>query len=129
MSEIHFTSLPSEESVSLELPFLVSEIKDVVWDCEGSKSPGPNDYKLNFIKRCWSFFEQDFVRMFTDFHENGRLSKVITSSFLTLIPKRDNPLKLGDYRSFFLVGCIYKVLAKLLTSRLKRVLDSIVSNN
>lgn len=64
-----------------------------------------------------------------DFHTSGILSKAITSSFLTLILKKYNPLGLGDYRPILLVGCIYKVLAKLLAARLKMVLGSIVSES
>ncbi|XP_058762006.1 uncharacterized protein LOC131635401 [Vicia villosa] len=64
-----------------------------------------------------------------DFHKYGRLSKAIISSFLTLIPKCDNPLGLDEFRPICLVGCVYKVISKLLASRLKRVLDPIVSVN
>lgn len=57
------------------------------------------------------------------------LSKSIISSFLTLIPKKDKLLGLYDYRHICLVGCIYKIISKLLSSRIKRVLSSIISNS
>ncbi|XP_028056846.1 uncharacterized protein LOC114260849 [Camellia sinensis] len=49
------------------------------------------------------------------------------SSFITLIPKKENPSDLGDYRPISLVSSIYKILAKVLSRRLKEILPSITS--
>lgn len=46
-----------------------------------------------------------------------------------LIPKKDNPVSLNDYKPISLVGCLYKVLAKLLAGRLSKVVDSMISGN
>lgn len=51
----------------------------------------------------------------------------MTSSFLTLIPKKLNPQGLYEYRPIFFVSSLYKILAKLLASILKRILGSLVS--
>lgn len=51
------------------------------------------------------------------------------STFLTLIPKVDDPLSLADYRPISLVGCQYKILIKLLANRLKRVMPTLISEN
>lgn len=60
--------------------------------------------------------------MLADFHSNEKLAKGSNASFVVLIPKRDNPTCLNDYRPISLVGCIYKVLAKLLAGRLAKVM-------
>lgn len=44
-----------------------------------------------------------------------------------LIPKSNNLIGLDGFRPICLVGCLYKVVAKLLASRLKMVLNSIIS--
>lgn len=67
--------------------------------------------------------------MFNGFHSNAFLSKVITSSFLTLIPKKIVPISLDDYILICLVGSVYKALAKLLVARLKKVLGVLISPN
>ena len=54
------------------------------------------------------------------------MSKEINAAFLTLIPKVLNPEDLREYRPISLVGCVYKVLSKILTNRLKKVLPSII---
>uniref|UniRef100_A0A151UEB4 Uncharacterized protein n=1 Tax=Cajanus cajan TaxID=3821 RepID=A0A151UEB4_CAJCA len=69
------------------------------------------------------FEEIKFVR---EFHVNGKLSEGSNSSFITLIPKVKESQSLGDFRPISLVGCIYKILAQILETRLKRVLPSVI---
>ncbi|GJX88119.1 reverse transcriptase domain-containing protein [Tanacetum coccineum] len=49
------------------------------------------------------------------------------SSFITLIPKVDNPLVVSDFRPISLIGAQYKILAKILANRLSCVIDSVIS--
>ncbi|XP_058784431.1 uncharacterized protein LOC131659235 [Vicia villosa] len=72
------------------------------------------------------YYEDDIVRPTLD---RNFISRAVCSSFLTLIPKCKNPLSLDDYRPICLVGCMYKVVAKLLAGRLKGVLNSIIFNS
>ncbi|XP_052622513.1 uncharacterized protein LOC128127842 [Lactuca sativa] len=65
----------------------------------------------------------DFVKQF---EKSGYIAPGCNSSFITLIPKTSDPLNLGDYRPISLIGCMYKIIAKLLANRLKQVLGSVV---
>lgn len=53
----------------------------------------------------------------------------MTSSFLALVPKKENPQGFEEYRPIFLIGCLYKVISKILASRLRRVIGKLVSSN
>ncbi|GLT38123.1 hypothetical protein SLA2020_123890 [Shorea laevis] len=64
-----------------------------------------------------------------DFHHNGRLVKGLNFSFLALIPKKLNPKQLKEYRPISLIGCLYKLLAKVLANRLKTVMEGIISES
>jgi hypothetical protein len=66
----------------------------------------------------------EFLR---EFYETAILPKGVTASFLTLIPKKDHPQELVDYRPICLIGCMYKIVSKLLANRLKRVLGKVIS--
>ncbi|XP_058780621.1 uncharacterized protein LOC131654295 [Vicia villosa] len=111
----------------LEEPFSEEEIKDAVWGCEGTRSPGPDGYNFFFIRKCWSFMKKDFSLFFNGFYADGILSKATVSSFINLIPKKESPSRLDDFRPICLVGCLYKAISKLLASRLKKVLNSVIS--
>lgn len=62
------------------------------------------------------------MRCFTELHEHRMLLKGLNSSFVALIPKKDNPTSLVDFRPISLIGSVYKILAKVLVARLKLVL-------
>jgi hypothetical protein len=56
----------------------------------------------------------------------GKLVNGLTILFLILIPKVVNPQRFSDFRHISLVGCMYKVLAKMLANRLKLVINKII---
>ncbi|KAK2411185.1 hypothetical protein QL285_046487 [Trifolium repens] len=118
----------SDDNNALLEPFLEEEIRETIWSCDGNKSSGRDRFKLNFLKACWPIVKMDILAFFKDFHENAVLPKAFTASFLTLIPKKDHPLDLFDYRPICLIGSIYKVLSKVLANRLKRVMGKLISN-
>lgn len=68
------------------------------------------------------------MRFMVEFHRNGKLSKGVNSTFIALILKVTSPQRLNDYRPIFMVGCLYKVLAKVLANRLRGVIGKVVSN-
>ena len=43
-----------------------------------------------------------------------------------MIPKVNSPQRLNDFRPISLIGCLYKVLAKVLANRLRQVVGSVV---
>ncbi|PNY16413.1 cysteine-rich receptor-like protein kinase [Trifolium pratense] len=53
----------------------------------------------------------------------------VNNMFIVLIPKGDNPQTLGDFHPNFLVGGMYKVLAKVLANRLKAVMGDVISES
>lgn len=62
----------------------------------------------------------EFVRHFEKY---GKLERGCNSSFITLVLKMKDPLHLGDYRPISLIGCLYKIISKILANRLSEVID------
>ena len=65
--------------------------------------------------------------LFKDFHERGRFGKGLNSTFLVLIPKIRGAEDLKDFRPISLVGSLYKLIAKVLANRLKKVRNGLVN--
>ena len=63
------------------------------------------------------------------FHRTGTIPKGCNASFICLIPKVRDPSKLEQYRPISLVGALYKIISKVLASRLKKVLPAIVDES
>lgn len=55
--------------------------------------------------------------------------KSINVSFLVLVPKKGGAKDLKDFRPISLVGSIYKLLAKMLVNRLKKVVGKVISKS
>ena len=49
-------------------------------------------------------------------------------SFITLILKRDNLSKLDECKSISLVGSLYKILSKVLSNKMKKMLYKVIDS-
>ncbi|GKV19324.1 hypothetical protein SLEP1_g29604 [Rubroshorea leprosula] len=125
----NFKRLSIEENDMLVADFSEEEIREAVWSCNGNKSPGPDGLNFNLIKRMWPILKEDICEFMCEFHSNGRLVKGSNASFIVLIPKKENPSSLLEYRPISLIGCMYKIVAKLLANRMRKVMNSIISQN
>jgi len=63
----------------------------------------------------------------SDIFVHDKLVKGSNCAFIALIPKVIRPQKLSNYRPISHVGCMYKILYKVLANRLKLVIDSVIS--
>ncbi|GAU46303.1 hypothetical protein TSUD_283280 [Trifolium subterraneum] len=124
---IDFHTLSDADNAFLVEPFNEEEVRETIWSCDGNKSPGPDGFNFNFMKACWSIVKSDVMAFLNEFHKTAILPKAVTASFLTLIPKKDHPQDLFDYRPICLIGCLYKILSKILANRLKTVLGKLIS--
>jgi len=126
---VEFKSLSEEENLSLTAGFSEEEIRNAVWQCEGTKSPGPDGFNFNFLKTCWQTFKVDIVAAVLLFQETGYIPKGCNASLIALVPKVRDPTYLEQYRPISLVGAMYKIIAKVLAERIKKVLPSVINES
>ncbi|CAI8609841.1 unnamed protein product [Vicia faba] len=129
MDVILFPKILEGSNRNLEEVFTMKEVKEVVWECDGNKCPGPDGYNFSFLHRCWNTLAGDIYAFVSEFHSKENLHKVVTSSFIALIPKVENPQVLGDCRPISLVESLSKIIAKLLANRLKKVVGELISSS
>jgi len=60
-----------------------------------------------------------------DFEESRRWPRGTNASFISLISKVENPQLLNEFRLISLVGCLYKIVAKIMSLRLNKVLHKV----
>ncbi len=129
LDEVDFKSLNPTYNERLVAVFMEEEIRDAVWQCEGSKSPGPDGFNFSFIRKSWDLIKHDIFAAMALFHRTGTIPKGCNASFICLIPKVRDPSKLEQYRPISLVGALYKIISKVLASKLKKVLPAIVDES
>ncbi|XP_016173366.1 uncharacterized protein LOC107615862 [Arachis ipaensis] len=114
------------EAAALEVMPSGEEIREAVWDCESSKAPGSDDYNLNFIKRCWEDIGQEFTAAVMDFFQSAKLPADANVTWVTLAPKFVGAKEIKDFRPISMVGCVYKVIFKVLVRRMRTVMPDLV---
>ncbi|GJR76959.1 RNA-directed DNA polymerase, eukaryota [Tanacetum coccineum] len=126
---ISFTNwLSSEQVVDMDRSVSRDEIRMAVWNCGENKSPRPDGYTFEFFRKYWRFVEPDFCAAVKHFFENGSFPKGCNSSFIALILKVTDAKFVTDFRPISLIGCIYKVVTKVLAIRLATVISDLVSD-
>ncbi|RVX11700.1 LINE-1 retrotransposable element ORF2 protein [Vitis vinifera] len=115
------------EAEGLELPFTEEEIHSAPLEMNSDKALGPDGFTVAFWQFCWDFVKEEIVDLFKEFYEQRSFAKSLNTTFLILIPKKGGTEDLGDFRPISLLGGLYKLLAKVLANRLKKVLGNVVS--
>jgi hypothetical protein len=69
------------------------------------------------------------MKVFNDFHARGLFEKSLNVSVISLIPKIPGANSLKDFRPISIMGGIYKIIAKVITNRLKSVLENVISKS
>lgn len=110
----------------LEEEFTADEILEGLNFCDGNKAPGPDGFSMNFLQCFWSLLKEDILAVFKDLHSKGKFVKSLNTTFITLIPKKSGAIEFKDFRPISLIGCIYKLTAKVLARRVVKVMGEII---
>lgn len=102
------------------------EVKRAVWDCGNDKAPGPDGFTFKFLKKYWEVLKGGIMAYINHFEKWGRLSRGCNSSSITLAAKIKDLLSLSDYRPISLIGSLYKIIAKILASRIRMVMGECI---
>ncbi|XP_075101661.1 uncharacterized protein LOC142177098 [Nicotiana tabacum] len=102
------------------------EVLQALKELPNDKAPGIDGYPAEFFKEYWGIVGEDIINAILQFFENGKLLKEVNCTTITLVPKVANPTYVKDYKHIAYCSTIYKLIANVLTGRLKRVVDYLV---
>ena len=69
------------------------------------------------------------MRVFLKFHTNGIINQSTSATFIALVPKKNQTFKISDYKPISLVTSLYKIIAKVLSGHLCKVLHATISGS
>jgi hypothetical protein len=113
----------------LVTPFIVEELDAIAKDLPNDKAPGPDGFNGHFFKKCWPLIKFDIYRLCRDFYDNRADLKSINYSYITLVPKKVNPEKVTYFRPISLLNSTMKILTKILSNRLQKVILKVIYRN
>ena len=81
---------------------------------------------MSFFSQCWDTIKSDLVAAVQHFQKEEIFERSINATFVALIPKKVGAMELTYFRPISLIEGVYKIIAKLLAERLKKVIHILV---
>ena len=122
-----FNQIKGEAALKLEDVFTLEEVFMAVLELNGDKPRVRMVSRLLFGNLVGIFFKEEMMGFSNEFHAHDSFVRSLNSTFLVLIPKREDAVDLKDFRPISLIGGLYKILAKVLANKLKMVVGKVVS--
>lgn len=110
-------------SNNLTLPIGLDELKNALQATKKNKSPGSDGIPFEFYSKFWDVIGQHFIAMIECVLSKGQLLPSQGKAAIRLIPKVPTPKRMTDYRPISLLNTDYKLLASVLSCRLRRTLE------
>ena len=120
-------SITDEENESICLPLSLFEIKQTIYGMQNLKAPGPDGLPPLFYKKYWPIVGDAITKAIQSFFKTGHLLSEVNNSLIVLIPKIYTLSSINHFRPISLCSTVYKVIAKILVSRLCPLLDKLIS--
>jgi hypothetical protein len=103
------------------------ELQQTLQSFQRDKSPRPDGLPVEFFLGCYEFIEEDLRRVVEATRTTSRMLGAFNTTFIARIPKEDNLTSFEKFRPISLCNCIYKIISKVISKRLKRVLSKQIS--
>eukprot|EP00253_Pinus_taeda_P023736 PITA_23736 len=117
-----------EEAENLIREVSKEEVESIIKSMAKDKSPGPDGWTIELFQH---FFEQIGTELTEVVEESRRKGEIYTpfnSTFIALIPKKEDLESFEDFRPISLCNSLYKIIAKVIAVRLKPILSKCISS-
>ena len=125
-------TLTEEDIAMLDNDISEVELFDALNTMEANKTPGSDGLSYEFYKCFWKEIKSELLESYKCSLSVGKMSSSQRLGILTLLPKSDDDSKLknlDNWRPISLLNTDYKILTKVLTLRLNKVLKKIINSN
>lgn len=119
--------MTDDQNANLMMLPTTEEIRAAVFDINPNKCPGPDGMNGHFFQQFWETMSSEITTMITCFFNTGKLEEGINKTNICLVPKKLGAKQLDQFRPISLCNVVYKIVSKLLSNRLKKILPNIIT--
>ena len=109
-----------------EVPSM-QEVNEVIFSVDEKSAMGLDGFTGKFFTFAWEVVAKDIQRAIVSFFCGAMLPRSVSATSIVLLPKIQCPQDFTQYRPISLYNFINKVISKILSSRLAKVLHHIIS--
>ena len=120
--------LSDNQVQAMDKDISLQEATTALNEMKNDRAPGCDGLTTNLFKVIWSKIGPQMIKLFNFCYTTGRLNPSARRGIITLIPKKKDPSYLRNWRPLTLLNIDYKILAKLLANRMKKVLPDIIGD-
>jgi hypothetical protein len=121
--------VPIDQRNLLIAPIQENEIYQALRSIGDLKAPGLDGYGASFFKATWSITKPDIIAAVLEFFQENYIYSAVNSTLVTLIPKHSVAKTIKEYRPISCCTTIFKIISKIMTMRLSKVLGSIINTS
>ena len=111
----------------LSSEYILYEIKAAFFQMGPTKAHRPDGMNALFYQKFWHIVGDNGLSVVLEFLNTSCMPPALNHSYIVLIPKIKNLVKVSNFRPISLCNVIYKIIAKVLANRLKQILLQIIS--
>ncbi|KAJ4944112.1 hypothetical protein JOQ06_012657 [Pogonophryne albipinna] len=119
-------NVPEEDHAELEVELSAQELQEALQRMQSGKAPGIDGLPADFYKALWPVIGDDLLSVLRDSLSNGRLPLSCRRAVLTLLPKKGDLQEIKNWRPVSLLCTDYKLLSKVLATRLRKVMEHVI---
>jgi len=119
--------ITEEHNKLLIKPINPQEVEEAVQQMKEGKAPGPDGFIANFFHRFWDLIKNEVWQVVEESRELRWMYPGLNATFITLVPKGEDSNTPDKYRPIALCNMIYKIISKVIATRLKPLLPLIIS--
>nr|XP_009778407.1 PREDICTED: uncharacterized protein LOC104227788 [Nicotiana sylvestris] len=120
--------LNMSQQLQLISPVSNEEVKQALLGIDDNKAPMRDGYNSYFFKKTWNIVGEEITATVQDFFESADMCKAINCTTITLIPNIQNPTNIRDFKLISCCTVLYKLISKVITTRMQEVMDRLVDN-